>query len=690
MTKTDPVSRYIHTSFPDSAPIAEDAVNKAFRRIKRRAFIRRASCALLPLASAILILFLLLPNGIRTPKDDILSAPSPAPSPASSEEPEFPETGTVFMSEDDPYYHAFEACANILGEAEPIMERVARLNGKYLCYVCGAFETKNPPVEVMAIGDVVIIRYEDEYLYGQELTGVFGFDFPSSKEGAQALGEVPGYLHAKRYTDFINRAYQDKSASFLTRTPDILHLFPGETVSCITDPYQASLQYPNQKEMSIRYIASSHYTLCFPDFEIGSAIGVYGRINGIELNLQTDGDTLRFTDSFTMQTIEDISSFDVRSIDEESLHYSSEAENLTYSVYHTGNEYLLVIREKHADPYLLEDVTLRIGESEFSVNGYMDLSGDWDALNEQCAVYALILTEMEADTIKNGSEITLEHLNFSKIASESGHAYIPMQYGTGAYGVMDASGEFVIAPEYENAWSYQDLSGLNALGTTGPIILKDYSGTIYLHDGETLEQIAWYSMDGASSINYAFPRSRHNSFGVLSPSVYELRRDEGVYLISRTGEVLMSFLYDESGNYENSLYYAATFLHETTGYPDRIVLYEQKGSYAPDRMWISDLCGNRISKDFEMLIPLTWSQNGALFITVTYDREAAEKNFFLPYYEKALPYSGYEQDPAWRVGLVDQDGNEIAQCRYISLEIIEDRIYLKEENGNTTIVDLIR
>ena len=151
----------------------------------------------------------------------------------------------------------------------------------------------------------------------------------------------------------------------------------------------------------------------------------------------------------------------------------------------------------------------------------------------------------------------------------------------------------------------------------------------------------------------------------------------------------MSFLYDETGNFENNLYYSATFLHEAVGYPDRIVLYEQKDSYAPDRMWIADLNGNRVSKDFERLIPLLWTEKRAVFINVTYDREAAEKNFYLPYYEKGLPFSGYEKDKTFRVGLVDQNGNEIAECKYISLDVIDNRIYLTEENGEQTIIPLI-
>ncbi|MBR3929082.1 MAG: WG repeat-containing protein [Clostridia bacterium] len=685
MAKIDPVSQYIRESFLDSSPIAEAAAGRALKRIKRREAINRLACVLLPVASILLILFLLIPGGVQAPKDDILSSPTSSP----AAQPQPPEAGTVFVSEDDPYYHAFEDCAGITGETEPLMERVARLSGKYACAVCCEFETKKPLVEAMSIGDILILRYEDEYLYEPELTGVFGFSYPTSLEGEDALLKVSKYLHAKRYIDFINSACQNKSASLLARTPGILYLFPGETASDINDPYQASLKYPDQKELSSRYIASSHYALYFPDFKTEKTISAYGRVNGIELTLQMDGDIVRSTDSFTMQTIEDIASFDVRRIDEESLRHSSEAGDLPYSVYHTQNEYVLVLKEKHADPYLLENVTLRIGETEFTVNGYMDLSGDWEALDEQCAVYALILTEKEADDIINGADIALEHLNFARIASESGYAYTPVQYGTGAYGVMDASGEFVIAPEYENAWSYQDLSGLNAIGVTGPIILKDYAGTIYLYDGETLDEIAWYSMDGANSIGYAFPRSKRNSFNISSSGIYEFRRDEGVYLLSHTGEVLMSFLYDESGNYENNLYYSPTFLHETVGYPDRIVLYEQKGSYVPDRMWIADLNGNRISRDFERLIPLTWSESGALFITVTYDRELAEKNFYLPYYEKGLPFSGYETDPSFRLGLVDQNGNEVAECKYIALEIIEDLLYLTEENGEKRMIELI-
>lgn len=677
MTKNDPATDLILESLPVSSPLAEQAVHHAFKRIKRRKSINRAACVMLPLASAILFLVLLLPNSIRTPKDDLLTPPAPSP----SAQPEWPETETVYVSQDDPYYHAFEKCACIKGKAEPLMERVARLNSRYPCPVCCDYETKQPLVEAMAIGDVVVLRYEDDFLYQPELTGVFGYMFPDTHQNVEALSKIPEYLHGKAYSGFLNESLENQSASFMARTPDILYLYPYEIVSEINDTYQASLQYGNQIELYTRHIGSSRYALYFPDFEIKKSIGVYSRVNGIELNLSMTGDKIMLTSEFTDQTVEEIQKLDVRIIDKETPWHTSEAGSLAWFVYHTGNEYVLVIKERNTDPYLLESVTLRIGETEFIVNGFMDSSDSLDKLNERNALYAIVLTEYEANSIKNGADIVLEHMNFGKIAEESPYAYIPLQYGTGAYGVMNKNSEFVIAPEYKDAWSYQDLSGMNVIGVTGPIVLRDFSDTLYIYNGETLEQIAWYSMDGANSAGYAFPRSTRNSFNVISPSIYELRRDEGVYLLNRAGEVLMSFLYDKSGNFENNLYYSSTFLHETVGYPDRIVLYEQKGDYTPDRMWIADLNGNRISRDFERLIPLTWSESRALFITVTYDRELAEKNYHLPYYEKGLPFSGYEDDPSFRLGLVDQNGNEVAECKYIALEIIEDQLYLTKENG---------
>lgn len=683
MAKTDIVPDTIRKSLSSPSPLAQQAVNRAFKRIRRREIIYRAACALVPLASAIILLILLLPNNIAPPKDDILSSPTSSPSPS----PEPPETETVYVSKDDAYYHAFKKCAGIKGEAEPLMERVARLNMLYPCPVCCTFDTKQPLTEAIAIGDIVIIRYEDEYLYDPELTSVFGFMFPDKYQNEEALSEIPGYLHGGNYSLFLNEVLKNQSASFMARTPDILNLYPYETVHEINDPYQASLQYENQTALHTRYLGSSHYALYFPDFEIGRSIGVYSRINGIALNAQADGENLSLTSEFTDQTVEEIEKFDIRFIDESSAWHSSEAGNLTHSVYHTGSEYVLVIKEKHADPYLLENVTLRIGENEYAVNGFMDVSGDWEELAENNAFYAVVLTEYEADSIKNGAEITLEHLNFSEIAEESPYAYIPIQYGTGAYGVMDKAGEFVIYPEYKDASSWQDLSGMNAIGVTGPIVLKDYADTLYLYDGETLEQIAYYALNGESSADFDFPPSARNSLNAESPGIYELRRDEGAYLLNRTGEVIMSFLYDETGNNKNNLYYSATFLHETVGYPDRIVLFEQK-NYTPDRMWIADLNGNRISNDFERLIPLIWTEKRAVFITVTYDREAAEKNFSLAHYEKGFPFSDYENDKTFRVGLVDQNGNELAECKYISLEVIDNRIYLTEENGGQTIISI--
>lgn len=683
MKKTDLVADCVRRSLSVPSPLAEKAIERAFKRIHRHEKIHRAACVLLPLASAILLLLFLVPKNIRPPKDDILSASTSAPFPSQ----ELPETETVYVSKDDAYYHAYEKCAHAKGDTEPLMERVARLNSLYPCPVCCEFETKQPLTEAIAIGDILILRHEDEYLYVPELNSVFGYSFPHEYEGEEALIRLSEYLHGDRYSCFVNEAALNQTASFMAREPDILYLYPYETVPEINDFYKASLEYPNQTSLCTRYLGSSHYALYFTDFEISEAVGVYERVNGIELVYKTNDEKAVATCEFTDQTIEETEKFNVRFIDPESALYESEKGNLASFVYHTGNEYVLVIKERNADPYLLENVTLRIGENEFTVNGFMDVSGNLEALNEISAYYALILTEYEANSIKNGAEISLDHLNFPTIADKSPFRYIPVQYGTGSYGVMDKTGEFVIAPEYENAWSYQDLSGLYAKNVTGPIVLKDYAGTIYLYDGETLDQIAWYSMDGANSVDYAFPRSTRNSFNILSPGIYEISRDEGVYLLNRKGEVMMSFLYDETGNFENSLYYSATFLHEAAGYPDCLVLFEQKGSYVPDRMWIADLSGNRLSRDFDRLIPLIWTENRAIFINVTYDRKAAEKNSYLPYYEKGLAFSGYEKDNSFRLGLVDQNGNDIAECKYISLEIVGNQIYLTRENGEQDIIN---
>lgn len=682
MAKTDIVSDIIRKSLSSPSPLAQQAVNRAFKRIRRREIIYRAACALVPLASAIILLILLLPNNIAPPKDDILSSPASSPSPS----PEPPETETVYISKDDPYYHAFEKCARIKGETEPLMERVARLNLLYPCPVCCIFETKQPLTEAIAIGDVVIFRIEDTYLNEPDLFGIFAMPFDEEFFNQSALEEIPHHLHGKNYQEFIMNYDRNRKADIVARYPVVRDLYPYGKYP-VSEGYSVPYTYDEQILLSNRYLGSSHYFLYYPDFEIADSLDVFIRVDGTEMNLSDQNGILRLFTSDSLENGGKHYNIKIRHIDPNDALYTSQIGNLTVCVYHTGSEYVLVIKEKHADPYLLENVTLRIGENEHAVNGFTDVSGDWEELKENNAFYAIVLTEYEADSIKNGAEISLVHLNFSEIAEESSYAYIPIQYGTGAYGVMDKTGEFVINPEYKDAWSWQDLSGMNAIGATGPIVLKDYADTLYLYDGETLEQIACYSLDGANSAGYAFPRSTRNSLNVVSPGIYELRRDEGAYLLNRTGEVLMSFLYDETGNNKNNLYYSATFLHETVGYPDRIVLFEQK-NYTPDRMWIADLNGNRISNDFERLIPLIWTEKRAVFITVTYDREAAEKNSSLAHYEKGFPFSDYENDKTFRVGLVDQNGNELAECKYISLEVIDNRIYLTEENGGQTIISI--
>ncbi len=684
MAKTDFISECIHESLSAPSPLAQAAVNRAFKRIHRRKTVYRAACVLLPLACAIVILVLLFPNGIQQPKEDLLK--SPAPSPAFSPEP--PETDTVYVSESDAYYHAFQKCASIKGSREPMMERVARLNGLYPCPVCCEFETKQPHIEAMAIGDILILRYEDEYLYEPQLSNVFGFDWPNEYKAETAHAELAGKLHAKRYIDFLTEANKNGSAECVARAPEVLHLYPHGVLSGSDDYYDESLKYPNQEKLSARYIGSSHYVICYPDFNLADTIDVFSRINGHEISFSSQNGKDSLTSAFTLESITNIHVFYVRRIDESSAYCTSASGDFTYSLYHTGNEHVLVVKQADANPFLLKNVTLRIGDNAYSINGFMAESEQPDESDKRQAKYAFVLTEQEAASIKNGAGISIETIDFEKIARESPFAYTPVRYGTGSHGVIDKSGQFVIAAEYKDAWSYQDLSGMNAQNTIGPIFLKDYEDTIYIHDGETLERIAWYALSGENSAGIALPYSMRNTISVESPGIYALRRDDGVYLLNRNGERLLSFLYGKDGNYENHLHYSAGFAHGTAGYPECLILFEQTSGYTPDRMWVSDLKGNRISPDFMRLIPFIWNEGTGIFLNITYDREYAEKHFFLPYYEKNLPFSGYENDRTFRVGLVDQYGNTIAACEYISLEVIDDFIYLTKENGEQDFIDL--
>ncbi|MBE5791347.1 MAG: hypothetical protein E7322_04215 [Clostridiales bacterium] len=683
MAKTDFVSECIRESLPAPSPLAQAAINHAFQRIHKREIIRKVACVLLPLACAITIAFLMLPKGIQPPSEDFLA--SPAPSPASSPEP--PETETVFVGKADPYYHAFQKCASIKGSTEPMMERAARLNGLYPCPVCCEFETKQPHIEAMAIGDILILRYEDEYLYEPQLTSVFGYDWPDEYKAEIAHAELADKLHAKRYIDFLTEANKNRSAECVARAPEVLHLYPHGILSGSFDYYDESLKYPNQEKLSARYIGSSHYAIYYPDFNLTDTIDVFSRINGYEIGFSIQNGKDSMTSAFTLESITNIHVFDVRRIDESGAYYASVSGSFTYSLYHTGNEHVLVVKQADADPFLLKNVTLRIGDSTYSINGFMAESEQSDESDKRQAKYAFVLTDQEAASIKNGAGISIETIDFEKIARESPFAYTPVRYGTGSHGVINKSGQFVIAAEYKDAWSYQDLSGMNAQNTIGPIFLKDYEDTIYIHDGETLERIAWYALSGENSAGIALPRSTRNTISVETPGIYALRRDDGVYLLNRNGERLLSFLYGKDGNYENNLHYSAVFAHGTAGYPECLVLFKQTNGYTPDRMWVSDLNGNRLSPDFMRLIPFIWNEGTGIFISITYDREYAEKYFFLPYYEKGLPFSGYENDRTFRVGLVDQYGNTIAACEYISLEVIDDFIYLTKENGEQDLID---
>ena len=547
---------------------------------------------------------------------------------------------------EDLYYHFNRYCGGA-DELVPISEKAALAFGKYACPVCHQAEDAGGDVQAVVRGGTIVVRFSDAWLARPELTGVFGWSPDSEYSGEAAEKRLTEYLHGDAYNSFMADFMADGSAEGRARVPDILSV-DGELI------------------MSRRHIGNAWYAIVRPAVKFNGSWNMYWRIDGIRL--RREGESL-FT-NFDLQTVEEHKELSLSRGGSGGPVFELDNDALALSVYRELDANIAVIYEKSADADFLEDAQLRMsGMTEgIELDGYMD-GGQ--------GVYCCTLTDGELALLEGGVQPEIWHKPLLADAQFMDSPYAEVQRGTGDSGIIDREGNFVVEARYDSVSRPDSLSF--RITTPRPFFCKEKDGGLTVLHGETLDSIVQLKVE-----------NKYLRGEFVNPSVFETHSGKGMQLRSLSdGSVLFEILFNETGNYGGEITHADGYYRVLAdGYPTRMVAWKGEGPEA--KAWLIDNSGNRISDDFQRITPMLWSRDSGMFLVESFNPGDYDDETFggekQSSYEYGRKYDGSAYGDSWRCGLIDQDGNILAEMKYTALEVFEDgAIWLTDETGNSRI-----
>lgn len=318
--------------------------------------------------------------------------------------------------------------------------------------------------------------------------------------------------------------------------------------------------------------------------------------------------------------------------------YSGGNDSLKISVFREMDANIAVITEKNADKN-------RISRVLFSINGLdtgIEMSGYMDGKD---AVYCCVLTDAEYKLIKNGAEISIPRADISEKAKFEGTDYAIVKSGD-FYGIIDRNHQFVLDAKYE------DIKRTLFDHVFACSDAETYYKSIY--DAAESRFIAQLDADDYGDSYFPdWPR-------VQNTAVFTLRTGQYNRIYSmKTGELISELGEYGSGNLDG------VFLGPVHGDPDCLVSQNEG-------MRLMDYQGNFRSGSYPRVIPLIWNGEEGLFLTANMENE----------YE--IGTDGHENAPDWRCGLIDRNGNVLAEMNYVRADIVSGcAVRLTGAGGNT-------
>ena len=546
------------------------------------------------------------------------------------------EAEGYWTANEDWYYHAVASCGGTEGRV-PISREGAAAFGKYACPVCVQAEDDASEPRAAKRGGVTVVRFSDAWMARQELEGIFGFGggFSASSDASKAA-LLAEYVHGDAYGEFLENGAE---AMY----------------------YQPSVS-PHDTILSSRHIGSAWYVAVRPKENVNARWEMHWSVSENRISLRED----TLNSSTERESTGGVTALNVDIQEDSAPVYSREGE-LPIEVYDAMDAYLAVIHEPGADPYLIEEVGVRIGavQSGTALSGRM--FGDE-------ARYACVLTEAELNALRDGAEAEIVRKLPAEERDYMGGEYAAAYYGTsGRAGIVDRSGNFVIEPTYKAV--YRSDIGNDRSTIIPPFFCQREDGTSVILDGETLEVIV-ESERGTSYVN---------------PAVYREVRDASFYSYTdyvtfrslEDGSVLSEFAGDDG-------YVDGRYAVLADGLPRRMVFWNGNG--ADTRATMIDNYGNAVpGAEYQRITALYWLGEHGVFLVESFDpKEYSGPGFGEEQtdYSYGEVYTGGAYGSHWRCGLIDEDGNVLADLQYTSIECeVDGEIRLSAEDGSVLTLD---
>ena len=241
---------------------------------------------------------------------------------------------------------------------------------------------------------------------------------------------------------------------------------------------------------------------------------------------------------------------------------------------------------------------------------------------------------------------------------------------TGKWGVYDcASGAWKIPPEFQ--FIEKPLYSLCRVDTMLPYIAYNDDGTFSIFDSETLQLAIHFDQIRVFGWNYLMS-------GYLCPGIFRFyQNDVSLFYSIPDGALLFEVNLAE----HDSILINGSFEYHTLGYPQRLAMNvaddvtrcDASTGYTFDYIAASgriiDLSGNAVSAEYNRVTPLIWAHDRGVFLAELWN--GLPLSIGSGYgYDANFVYCG-EQDfiDNWRCGLIDQDGNELTEIIYQSVQM---------------------
>ena len=361
--------------------------------------------------------------------------------------------------------------------------------------------------------------------------------------------------------------------------------------------------------------------------------------------------------------------------------------------------HFLELRERDADPDLLETVSLSIGDHAPDV----ELEGCMDGVD---GVYVVALTDAEIARVTGGAPVALHH-DWIDPEAFGDSDYAIAEKGTAGTCVVDREGRFIVPPigEYSqrilrhgDTFFVKDVSG-SRLGSFLDDVISEKLRVLRVESGEVTELMALENDD-----MIVFTEGEAFNDAVFAMEFYGYGEEDGpssTWLIfdMDTGKQLCAV----PANYDDPVSPTAELkvgYPLQSGKPQRVIFYGY-GEHDVEVHWLADNHGNRVSENFQMLDAMLWRGDTGVYLAQTFDHSevsgypnGAQYGFFRWNDGREQDFSaGFDGRPwygeHWRCGLVDQDGHALTPIEYVKVtQVTETRIDLEAPDGRVDIYEI--